>query len=70
LREELTKLLRRNEILTSKLKTANYWPFLKWDIIGMSAINFKIIRFELKILLLTKRYSLKKNVLKGMAVKN
>jgi len=22
-----------------KFKTANYWPFMKWDIIGLSALN-------------------------------
>jgi len=31
-----------------KLKTANYWPFMKWErvIIGLYALNLKIIRFE------------------------
>jgi len=27
-------------------KTANYWPFLKWDIIGLCALNLKIIIFK------------------------
>jgi len=29
-----------------KLKTANYWPYMKWNIIGLFALNLKIIIFQ------------------------
>jgi len=29
-----------------KFKAANYWPFMKWDIIELFALNLKIIRFK------------------------
>jgi len=39
-------MLNRNGILMGKIKTANYWPCMKWKIIGLSALNLKIIRFK------------------------
>jgi len=39
LNSKITELLHRNRILMGQLKTANYWSFIKWDIIGLSALN-------------------------------
>jgi len=29
-----------------KLNAANYWPFMKWKLIGLAAFNNKIIRVK------------------------
>jgi len=43
--QKITELLRRNGILMGNLKTANYWPFMIMNIIGLSAFNLKIITY-------------------------
>jgi len=43
--QKITELINRNGILIGK-KTANYWPFMKLNIIGLSALNLKIVGFK------------------------
>jgi len=43
LKSKITEFLRRNGIFMGKLRTANYWPFMKCDRIGLSALYFQII---------------------------
>jgi len=32
-----------------KLKTANYWPFMKWNIIGLSALKYLELNDEITL---------------------
>jgi len=44
--DRILEISLKRRSLMGKLKTANYWPFMKWDRIGLSALNLIIIRFK------------------------
>jgi len=50
--QKIAELLNMHGIFMGKLKTAKkHLPFVKWDTIGLFALNFKIIRFKCEIIL-------------------